>query len=245
MRKLEVAVCDTEEGYRSRFATYLVEHKSREMMVETFSVVEGFLEELKKRSFDLVVFGKGFEQVFEEAKQRKLPCILLKDTMPDQFYEGESYEREGRKDYVELFRYQPVDAILHEMQALSGARLLEQEQIHGCEAGVELIGVCSSAHHEMQMPFALIYAAELAKKRKTLYINLMEQTGALELLGLMGQYDMGDIMVRLRNHRLMSEVFCRCIYELEGIHYILNKISLITVTSDNRETPGSLNHYFI
>lgn len=87
-------------------------------------------------------------------------------------------------------------------------------------AGTEVIGVYSPICHEMQMPFSLVLARTLAEKRKVLYVNLMEHSGFLELFGLTGEYDLGDVVLAIRRNRFPEDVFLKGVYEAEGIHYL-------------------------
>ena len=217
--KIEVAVCDTDHGYRERFVTYLVEHKSKEFTVHAFSSAEYFLEALEKCGFDIAVFGRGFAEAEETVRGQGIPLVLLKDTLTECAAESSPY-LEGEKIMIaSVFRYQPVETILHEVQAMAGGSKTEKETFMRL-ARLEVIGVFSPIVHEMQMPFSLVLTELLAEKRKVLYINLMRFSGFLELFGLPGSCDMGDIILRLRGRRLKTENFRKCVYENNGIYYI-------------------------
>ena len=77
---------------------------------------------------------------------------------------------------------------------------------------MEIIGVYSPIRHEMQMPFSMVLSSILAKQRRVLYINLMQSTGFLKLFDSQAEYDMGDLVLRLRkrNNRIWT-VFAECI----------------------------------
>lgn len=219
MGKIAVAVCDTDNGYRERFVTYLVEHKSKEYAVYAFSAVEHFREALKKQIFDVVVFGQGFTEAENQVHMQQIPSVVLRDTVPERLAEDAEYQVEGMCKRVSVFRYQPVEAILHEVQVLTGESRLENEPAARL-SHIEVIGVYSPIGHEMQMPFAYVFAEMLAEKRKVLYVNFMRHSGFLQLFGLPGQYDVGDIVLRLRNKRLHAETFLKCVYENNRIYYI-------------------------
>lgn len=220
MSKLVMAVCDTDDGYRDRFVTYLVEHKSREVTVHAFSVLEAFLEALQEQKFDVAVFGRGFAKAVDIVKEAGIPLLLLQDTVPQQVREGLDYFAEQQVACGNAFRYQPMDGILHEIQVLTGGRRLEAAEAVAMVSGMEVIGVYSPMHHEMQMPFALVLSELLAEKQKVLYVNLTKYSGFLELFHLSGEYDLGDIVLRLRNKRLHPETFLRSVYEMDRVYYI-------------------------
>ncbi len=220
MGKITVAVCDTDNGYRERFVTYLVEHKSGEYAVHAFSAVEHFLDALKKQMFDVVIFGRGFAEAENQVHMRKIPSVVLKDTVPERLKENPGYRVEEETErQVSVFRYQPMEAIIHEVRILTGGKT-EQEPSDKRVSRLEVIGVYSPIGHEMQMPFTTVFAELLAEKRKVLYVNFMQYSGFLQLFGLPGQYDVGDIILRLRNKRLYAETFLKCVYESSRMHYI-------------------------
>lgn len=219
MNKILLAICDTDDDYRERFAAYLIERWADKFSVYTFSGMEHFLEALKEQRFDAVILGQGSEAAEKALRERKIPTLLLLDTIPERVAEDSAYTTAEEEKRVILFRYQPMDAILHEVQALAGNVLFAEPEPKRLSR-LEVIGVYSPILHEMQMPFSLVLAEKLAERRKVLYINLMCHSGFLEILGLPGRYDMGDIILRLRNKRLFSETFLKCLYESNRVNYI-------------------------
>lgn len=220
MSKIVVALCDTDCRYRERFVTYLVEHKAREYSVYAFSAVEHFLETLGTQSFDVIILGQGFANVREQPAMQQIPAVILQDSVPERLAEETGYQANEVSRSVTVFRYQPMEAILHEVQVLIGVGDTADVLFSPRKSKLEIIGVYSPCGHEMQMPFAWVLAEMLAEKRKVLYVNLMHHSGFLQVFGLQGQYDMGDIVLRLRNKRLHAETFLKCVYESRRIHYI-------------------------
>lgn len=219
MCKFLVAVCDAGERYRSRFVTYLMEHYAGEFEVHAFSEPEFFLEQSEEKAFDLVILGHGFESLREEVEKRRLSLLLLEDDPCERVAEEMPYLKEEQSGTAHVFRYQSMEVILHEIQALArGKRAVSVPMT--APAGVEVIGVCSPVCHEMQMPFSMVFAVLLSERQKVLYLNLMEFSGFLELFDLAGEYDFGDVLLRLREGRLSSELFWRSVYEADGVYYI-------------------------
>ena len=218
MSKLLVAICDTNQAYRERFAAYVIEHRAREMTIHVFSAPEIFLEAVQTESFDLVIFGNGFEEVGSLLQGSGIPQIFLRET--EQECEG-SVQEDGVQDRcVNVFRYQPMENILREMRILTGRAPGEGSVSTAFPSRLEIIGVYSPVGHEMQMPFSMVLAEALAEKKKTLYVNLMAYAGFLGLYGLSGVYDLGDVVHRLRNNRLFAEDFLRSVYEVGRVSYI-------------------------
>ncbi|MBO5069983.1 MAG: hypothetical protein J6C37_06430 [Roseburia sp.] len=220
MNKLTVAVCDTEEGYRNRFVTYLVDHKAEEITVHAFSTLEKFLAAIGNHVFDVVLLGRGFDAAQGAVEEQGMPLLRLKDYVPEFVAEEGTYQSGTSARVADVFRYQPMDSILHEMQALMGQRVAVAAAAGRTASKLEVIGVYSPIHHEMQIPFSMIFASLLSEKRSVLYLNFMDYSGFMELFQLEGDCDMGDIILRIRNGRLHPEAFWRCVYETRGVSYI-------------------------
>lgn len=220
MSKFVVAVCDAEEGYRNRFVTYLVDHKAEEITVHAFSTLERFLSAIGQEVFDVVLLGRGFDAAEAAVEEQGIPLLRLKDCVPEFVEEEETYQSGTSAQVADVFRYQPMDTILHEMQAFMGRRTVTAATAGRTASRLEVIGVYSPIHHDMQIPFSVIFASLLSEKRKVLYLNLMDYSGFMELFGLESDCDMGDIILRIRNGRLQPEAFWRCVYETGGLCYI-------------------------
>lgn len=238
LSRIAVAVCDTDTEYRDRFVTYLIEHRAKEYAVHAFSAPELLVEGSEREKIDVAICGKGFTEAGEAVRMEGIPVLFLRETTgeaaikPSRVAEASGYSIIGAEESqateerpyqpakakaADVFRYQPMETILHEVQVLVGAQAKKTKSV---TAGMEIIGVYSPICHEMQMPFAVVLARMLSEKRKVLYVNLMEHSGFLELFGLTGEYDLGDVVLAIRRKRFSEEMFLKSVYEAEGIHYI-------------------------
>ena len=193
MNKIAVAVCDTDREYRDRFVTYLVERKAEEYAVSAFSMPEKLLEALEEEKPDLAICGTGFEEMAERLAGYDIPVLVLQETMADAVAEPVTYG------------------------SVTGAGSRRMENVG---TGMEVIGVYSPICHEMQMPFSMVLAQKLSTEKKVLYVNLMEHSGMLELLGVPGECDLGEVILALRRQRLTAETLGRGIHETEWMHYV-------------------------
>ena len=175
MHKLDVAFCDTNETYGERFAAYLMEHKAKEFTVHLFPEPELFLQKIKNEKFDLVLLGSGFSEFGEQAVLSGMTVLILSENIPERLSEDNSYLQSGRKLTV-IFKYQPMEAILHEMMVVTGGKKAGKESFTDRLTKLEIIGVYSPIGHEMQMPFSMVLSSVLAKQRRILYINLMHNS---------------------------------------------------------------------
>ena len=218
MNKIAVAVCDTDREYRDRFVTYLVERKAEEYAVSAFSMPEKLLEALEEEKPDLAICGTGFEEMAERLAGYDIPVLVLQETMADAVAEPVTYGSVP-ESCRGICRYQSMEVILHEVQVmtLTGAGSRRMENVG---TGMEVIGVYSPICHEMQMPFSMVLAQKLSTEKKVLYVNLMEHSGMLELLGVPGECDLGEVILALRRQRLTAETLGRGIHETEWMHYV-------------------------
>ena len=218
MNKIAVAVCDTDREYRDRFVTYLVERKAEEYAVSAFSMPEKLLEALEEKKPDLAICGTGFEEMAERLAGYDIPVLVLQETMADAVAEPVTYGSVP-ESCRGICRYQSMEVILHEVQVMTmtGAGSRRMENVG---TGMEVIGVYSPICHEMQMPFSMVLAQKLSTEKKVLYVNLMEHSGMLELLGVPGECDLGEVILALRRQRLTAETLGRGIHETEWMHYV-------------------------
>lgn len=128
LHKLDVAFCDTNETYGERFAAYLMEHKAKEFTVHLFPEPELFLQKIKNEKFDLVLLGSGFSEFGEQAVLSGMTVLILSENIPERLSEDNSYLQSGRKLTV-IFKYQPMEAILHEMMVVTGGKKRERNHL--------------------------------------------------------------------------------------------------------------------
>lgn len=219
MSKIAVAVCDSDTEYLNRFVTYLVERKNSAFTVHAYSAPDRLLEAIRVEKLDVVICGNGFDGILEDVRGAGIPILILQETMPEMLADAGEYLPGEAVLCKKVFRYQPMESILHEVQVLAGAGM-KPEAAGTMLKRMEVIGVYSPVCHEMQMPFAMVAAQMMSEQRKVLYVNLMKHSGFLELFGLSGEYDFGDIVLAIKRQRLSMENFLKSVYEAEGVDYI-------------------------
>lgn len=229
MTKKKVAVFDADKRYRERFADYLMSYKAAEMELAVFSSITFLKEALETEQFHLLVSGTGDEAVLVAAKGRHIPVLVLTEYV-------QSYVREVidmiDEEVLYVSKYQSMDAITKQMQLMMDTKEKEGE-MSGINRKLEIIGIFSPIRHEMQMLFSMLYAKNAARRDKVLYLNLLEFSGFSEIFGE-AEYDMGDVVLQLRDGADHDKGMEECIYEEEMFSYIppfLNPENVREITS--------------
>ena len=212
MTKAKVAVFDKDKGYRERFADYLMNYKAAEMELAVFTSASFFQEALNEQKFHLVVLGKGYEEVLSRVKTKCVPVLILTEYVES--YVNESTEMLEER-VVYLSKYQSMDGITKQMQLMTNGK----GKVQVVNGGLEIIGVISPVRHEMQMLFSMLFAKNTARKERVLYINLLNFSGFSEIFGEL-EYDIGDMVLLLREENSKKESLLECIYENEMFSYI-------------------------
>lgn len=226
MAKIRLAICDRGVAYRERFAEYLAKHRSEEMEVYAFSKDSVFLDMLETIAFHVVLLGAGFEQFIDCVRKKEIPVIVLMENAISYVTEDSEFGqannvfpiKNGQGEIFYTSKYQSMDDMLQKVYMMADRK---REKVGtGHLTGMDVIGVYSPIGHEMQLPYSWLYALELAKYRRVLYLNFMEYAGLEELLCMDYDYNLGNVILALRSDNLSAEGFRRCVYEMGELSYV-------------------------
>lgn len=215
MPKIKVAIFDMDKGYRERFADYLMSYKAKEIELAVYSTKEFFCDALKEEKFQLLVLGNGFEEVIPLVKAQHVPVLVLTKGTHG-YVQEEVMLNDCQISYTG--KYQSMDVITQKMWAMAEAKWPGEKTVSSV-SGIEVVGVFSPISHELQMLYSLLYAKNRARERKVLYVNLIEFSGFSNIFGER-EYDLGDVILSLREKELSRVQLLQCIYEEEGFSYI-------------------------
>lgn len=74
------------------------------------------------------MLGSGFSEFGEQAVLSGMTVLILSENIPERLSEDNSYLQSGRKLTV-IFKYQPMEAILHEMMVVTGGKKRERNHL--------------------------------------------------------------------------------------------------------------------
>jgi hypothetical protein len=76
LNELNVAICDSEASYSERFASYLVEHKGKNVRVHIYTDKELFTKDMERERFDIAVIGGKYSDAGREVGGRGIPVLI-------------------------------------------------------------------------------------------------------------------------------------------------------------------------
>ena len=155
LKKIRVAVCDTDRVYRERLAEYLIRKKSRQIQVYAFSGKRMLMDQLKSQPVDIVLYGTGFEPVPSAGES-----LFIRMTEEQSGEEGA------------IFKYQSAEEILRQMYAYYLRQ--RQKNLGSSRKAKEIAAIYSPTHCMMQTPFALAMSNTLSMEKQFIYLHMGE-----------------------------------------------------------------------
>lgn len=183
MKKIRVAVCDTDNVYRERLAEYLIRKKSGQIQVYAFSGKRMLMDQQKQQPMDIVLYGTGFEPVRSE---------------PESLFIRMAEEQEEAGEEGAIFKYQSAEEILRQMYDYYLRQ--RQKNLGSSHKAKELAAIYSPSHCMMQTPFALAMAQILSEEKRVLYLNLGEWSGFCPWMGQEYHRDLADLLYLLSSY---------------------------------------------
>ncbi len=246
MRKISIAVCDTDKTYGQKLGEWISLEKGGRAFGSSFSTPESFLEFQKKGTVDIVLLGNGFweepaiaaqmEKALEENEtqkdtMQKKGMAAEKDLKKSQakntqkilwIYLKDSSVRQENSDLTENFpvigKYQPASRIVREI-FYHYQKLGNQQE--PAILSREVLGVYSPEHSIWQTPFALTLAQALGQREKVLYVNFKECAGFAEWLQENYSRDLLDVMyLCLTGEGNIADCVGSAVYSMENFDYI-------------------------
>lgn len=207
MKKVTIAICGMQDIYRERLAEYFIRKKAGQAQVSTFSVRRRFSERQKESPFDIVLWGKGFEGIWEKEETDSL-YIFLSDS-PELSEDGGA----------SIFKYQPAEEIWREI--FVHYMELGKRNAYVSQNKKEVIGIYSPTHSRLRTPFALTLAQLLTAEKRVLYVNLSEWAGFGNWMGEDYQRDLADLMYLIsRNGGKVRGILESVVHSVNRMDYI-------------------------
>ena len=156
MRNLEIALCDIDDSYIMRFASYLME--KCEAGIHIFTSTEGFFED--EGTYDLAIMSEDFKELCD---------FKTKGMVRKKYFLSENVDEESEDC---IYKYQSVEGILEKLNLLKYESV--KKSINNSNNESKLIGVYSPISHELQLPFTMALNQEYTKLGRVLFLDLQE-----------------------------------------------------------------------
>lgn len=186
MKKKQIAVCDREKDYTFRFTEYANRRSDPLFLVHGFSDCRELENYTKEHPVDILLIGRDLAaELSQKGGVGQIFCLS-----------EEEFEEEG--EYPSVYKYQSCSQVMRRVlnfyaeKAPTGLGLALQK------TGMKLIGVYSPVGRIGKTGFALSLGKELAKQKRTLYLNLEEYSGFSVLYPYGDGWTLSELMYFLK-----------------------------------------------
>ncbi|MCR5416753.1 MAG: hypothetical protein K6E79_08150 [Pseudobutyrivibrio sp.] len=185
MKTLEVALCDLDEDYILRFASYVIENIPS-IQLNIFTTPESYFAQSK--DFDVAIITEDFDEVASFRNQ---------GVVGHRYYIIEN--EDSMEDEDRIYKYQSIECILD--------RIIEFDPFRGKVASIKkstgkskLIGVYSPNSHELQLPFSMALSHSLASENRVLFIDIEELSIMPDLMGKDQSENLMDLLYEINTN---------------------------------------------
>lgn len=182
MNEKTLVICDKEARYARGLGDNLSERSEFAFKVYAFTDGQHVLDFVGTHKIDVLLVDEAFTQEERKSFQAEQNFVLTKESCKD-LDENE----------VEIFKFQCADAILAEVLETylrkSNVTILKKFK----KQSKKIIAVYSPIHRIGKTTFAMALCKELAKEKKTLYLNLEGYSSLRE-----EEKNLGDLLYYLR-----------------------------------------------
>ena len=187
MKERQIAICDREPEYTRRFADYSSQHQKPLFTVHGFTSPELLMNYAREHPLDMSLLSAELWE--PEMKNAPLGQVYL--------LEESEYQKEGA-EYPGIYKYQPCPKILG---ILLNAYAEQAPQSMGGAlrtARMKRIGVYSPVSRIGKTEISLALGKEMAKQKRTLYLNLEEYSGFETLYPYEDGWSLSELMYFLK-----------------------------------------------
>ena len=183
-----MAVCSREREYVQRFAEYVNRRPASLLAVHGFTDSGELSAYTKEHPVDLLLLSE--EIAAELPKKKEYGTVIL--------LSGEEYQTGPQTEYPRIYKYQSCPQILRQAMDFYAEQAAVVPGVMLRTEGMKRIAVYSPVGRTGKTGFALALGKEIAKKRRTLYLNLEEYSGFAELYPVDGGWTLSELLYFLK-----------------------------------------------
>lgn len=186
MKERQIAVCGAEADYAMRFAEFANSHRESLFAVHGFTDCRELTAYTKEHPVDILLLSEEcLEQLSVNRNFGKV--ILLSEA---------EYRENG--SYPAVYKFQSCSQILRQALNLYAEQSSEALGISLRAERMKRIGIYSPVGRTGKTGFALALGKELAKRKRTLYLNMEEYSGFHALYPYGDEWTLSELMYFLK-----------------------------------------------
>ena len=221
-----MAVCSREREYVQRFAEYVNRRPASLLAVHGFTDSGELSAYTKEHPVDLLLLSE--EIAAELPKKKEYGTVIL--------LSGEEYQTGPQTEYPRIYKYQSCPQILRQAMDFYAEQAAVVPGVMLRTEGMKRIAVYSPVGRTGKTGFALALGKEIAKKRRTLYLNLEEYSGFAELYPVDGGWTLSELLYFLKQGKSAFgwklEGMIRSMGEMDYIPPLRSPVEYETVKRD-------------
>lgn len=223
MNEKNLVICDREFRYANGLGENISKRSELALRVSTCTCLESVMQFLEGREIHILIIDEDF--AYEERSKMKAEqtFVLTKESCRDLGYEEK-----------EIYKFQSADQILAEVFEVyyDKTKLSILKSVK--KPKQRIFGVYSPIHRVGKTTFAIALGKELAKKEKTLYLNLEEYPDVEGRFMRADGRNLGDLLYYMRQeNQNIAMRLSAIIGRLEELYYV----PPILMSSDLKEVP--------
>ena len=198
-----LAVCDSQEAYASKLVEYINRKETFPFQARYFSNLEKIKEFSARQEIEVLLLSEKY-YLPELPLEGVDKVFVLQESIDFEVVEGEA-----------LWKYQSCETLLKELLSLLANNPGKTAHIMR-KQGLHVTGFYSPVKRSLQTTFALTMGQLLAKRGRTLYVNLEGYSGLEKLLGKEFSHDLSDLLYYLQTGKNSISYYLPSITERLG-----------------------------
>ena len=180
MKSLNIALCDSDEDYILKFASYLMDQM--EASIHVFTSPESFFSD--EGSYDIAIMSMDYKEVSE---------FRPKGSVAHKYFLSENQEDISENN---IYKYQAINLILEGISELK-TRKTAGVSTKKSNSTSKRIGVYSPISHELQLPFSMALGQGYKTDGKVLFLDLEEISIMPDLVGKSCEKNLIDLLYEI------------------------------------------------
>ncbi|MCR4695504.1 MAG: hypothetical protein K5773_09350 [Pseudobutyrivibrio sp.] len=207
MENLEIALCDLDSDYITRFGSYMME-KAPAVNIHIFTKMETYFS--SQINFSVEIMTEEFEEM---ASFRGGEAVGHRYILSEQKEEGPNL----------IYKYQSMDRIFGQIKEIGPAPIKRKTSTSDSKVRSKIIGVYSPISHELQLPFAMALGHSHTDQGRVLFLDLEEVSILPDLIGGKGDRNLMDLLYEINtNAEVNIENYVRSFMGFDFVEPFIN-----------------------